>query len=176
MPTQKTTPLLSDHQGLPLHIGSTRTHDCAPISVRVCHSASSWPSQRDLVLVRFSILAHFTGLGPILVRSRTLERVAARTPWSIIFDFTTVSFLQQWLWYFSTFVSSGLLKSLCLVTKSLACRQLSSSRHYRQSAYDDDNNQHLADTAHYQRDSGKPGRILSQPLRLGFALQCCPCV
>lgn len=143
MSTQKTTPLLSDHHSLPLHTGLTRTHGCAPISVRVCPSAPSWPSQRDLFLVRFSILAQLTGLGPILVRNRILERVAARQkPWSIIFDFTTVSFLLQWLWSFFTFVSPGLLKSQYNVTKSLACAQLSSLRHYRQFVHDDDNDEH----------------------------------
>lgn len=114
MPTPEATPLLTDLQRLPLQTEPTQAHDSAPISARVSHSAFGLPRQQALVIIRGGILAYLTGLGPVVVRSKLTESAAVReTPWSIIFDFTTASLILQWLWYFVTFVSLGLLKSPC---------------------------------------------------------------
>ncbi|AEO66475.1 uncharacterized protein THITE_2128537 [Thermothielavioides terrestris NRRL 8126] len=100
MPSQETTPLLSDHQALPLHNGTRQTQGSVPISVLV--SRSAWPglSSRALHFLRAGILAYLAALVPMLVRYKAAEKAAANvTPWSILFDFSMLSYILQLHWH-----------------------------------------------------------------------------
>ncbi|KAK4150785.1 hypothetical protein C8A00DRAFT_45899 [Chaetomidium leptoderma] len=115
MSAQETTPLLQDRQGLPLHVRTIQVDDYVPITVQVCRSAWPWPDPRALVFVRGAILAYLTALGPILVRNKVAENgVANQTPWSILFDFSTISNILQWLWHLVSFPSSSCFYSSLL--------------------------------------------------------------
>ncbi|KAK4044151.1 hypothetical protein C8A01DRAFT_12486 [Parachaetomium inaequale] len=105
MSSQETTPLLSDRPDLPLHVGPTRVHDAAPISARVCRSAWPWLGQRALVFVRGGILTYLTALLPLLVRNKVVGNTAGgQTPWGVMFDFSTIAHVLQWLWHLVSFV------------------------------------------------------------------------
>jgi hypothetical protein len=117
MPSQETTPLLSDRPDLPLHAGPTRVHDAVPISSRACHSAWPWLGQRALVFVRGGILAYLTALLPLLVRNKVVGNTAGgQTPWGVMFDFSTIAHVLQWVWHLVSFVGpvSGLLEGASL--------------------------------------------------------------
>lgn len=102
MAPQERTPLLS-RRGLPLH---NRAQDL-PIFLQVCHSDWNWLTQGALVLFRGLIFAYLTGLGPALGKYQLkLEANGdSHSPWSILFDFPTVSYSLYWLFHLIAFVS-----------------------------------------------------------------------
>jgi hypothetical protein len=113
MPSQETTPLLSDHQALPLHNGTRQTQGSVPISVLV--SRSAWPglSSRALHFLRAGILAYLAALVPMLVRYKAAEKAAANvTPWSILFDFSMLSYILQLHWHLLSYVRRALEEPL----------------------------------------------------------------
>ncbi|KAL2133072.1 hypothetical protein VTI74DRAFT_2976 [Chaetomium olivicolor] len=107
MPAQDTTPLLSDYHGLPLHTGITQVREPPSIAREASHSVWPWLSQRALVFLRASIVVYLTALTPVLFSNKVAESAAKNlTLWSILFDFSTISHVLQWLWHLMSFLWS----------------------------------------------------------------------
>lgn len=104
---------MSDRHGLPLHRTLSQVHDPVPIFLRVCHSAWTWPTQGALVVLRGLIFLYLTGIGPALLRYLINHNNdgGIHTPWSVLFDFPTVTFSLHWVYNLLSFVSTN---SVCL--------------------------------------------------------------